>query len=95
MTLAFWLADSLKFFKAQLDWKKPSSIGKPISALVVIIIMGMVNLSNGYSDYINYGFEPISSESDFSIARLASGLSHKSSILYHIIYKVHIKWAIL
>ena len=36
--------------------------------------MGVINLANGYSDYINYGFEPISSDSDFSIARLASGL---------------------
>ena len=53
--------------------------------------MGVINLANGYSDYINYGFEPISSDSDFSIARLASGLLQFLGA-YDVIVQISYAW---
>ena len=35
--------------------------------------MGLINLGNGKTDYLQDAFEPIDSESKFTIARLASG----------------------
>ena len=50
------------------------------SALVVIIIIGVINMADGKTDNINLGFQPINSDSGFNIARLASG-NHNTIIL--------------
>lgn len=55
------------------------------ATLVVIIILGLINLGLGKTDHLQLGFDPISSDSTFTIARLASG---KSFLIFKLFLKL-------